>query len=95
MALSRVSLLVLLISVITQIEAATFPRPVAFLIMYHNDNTSNQYFHDSTPYNTTDTSSLFIPDPSPTYLIQGTDDIRIFEWSRNTEVWKIRNVRLS
>jgi hypothetical protein len=72
--------------------AIDFPRPIAFLIIHRSETPQNQFFQDITQYNTSDTSSYFIPDPSPTYLMRGTEDMRIFQWSRDTTLWKIRNV---
>jgi len=72
--------------------AIDFPRPIAFLIIHKSETPQNQFFQDTTQYNTSDTSSYFIPDPSPTYLMRGTEDMRIFHWSRDTTLWKIRNV---
>jgi len=75
--------------------AVDFPRPIAFLIIHTSETPQNQFFKDTTQYNTSDTSSYFIPDPSPTYLLRATDDMRIFQWSRDTTLWKIRNVSSS
>jgi hypothetical protein len=87
------TLIALILAVILPFTyAIDFPRPIAFLIIHRSETPQNQFFQDITQYNTSDTSSYFIPDPSPTYLLRATDDMRIFQWSRDTTLWKIRNV---
>jgi len=88
------SFLIILSSIlIPTTYAITFPTPIAFLVHYRSENQINQFFNDVTQYDTSD-PILYIPDPTPTYLIRGTGDTRTFQWSRDTTLWKIRNVRL-
>jgi hypothetical protein len=76
-------------------QATVFDPPVPLLFLYNgNEPPSDQHFVDITPYPAS-SSDVFINDPSPTFLMSGTEDVRVFEWSRNIKDWKARNVSLS
>jgi hypothetical protein len=91
----RKTSLITLALVLVPAQAIVFDPPVPLLFLYNgNEPPTDQHFVDITPYST-NSSNAFINDPSPTFLLSGTEDVRIFEWSRNIKDWKARNVSLS